>query len=123
MIRILRYVFLAAIGIVLVTVALANRAPVVLQALPDNMAAFSGFGWRIEVPLFLVIFASIVVGLLIGFVWEWFREHKHRAVASTSSRQVERLEQELAVMRDTKTVPQDDVLALLDDRRGSRKAG
>ena len=32
----------------------------------------------LELPLFLVIFGGIVAGLLIGFVWEWFREHKHR---------------------------------------------
>ncbi|NEX47880.1 DUF1049 domain-containing protein [Rhodobacter sp. ETT8] len=115
--RYLRYALLAVLAISLLTVALANRAPVTLKALPDDLAAFSGLGWQIELPLYLVIFASILVGVLIGFVWEWFREHKHRALASTKTREVSKLERELAVMRDTKPEPQDDVLALLDQRK------
>ena len=120
MIRVLRYVFLGLLAVVLVTVAMANRGPVVLKALPEDLAAFAGLGWRVEVPLFVVIFGGIVAGLLIGFVWEWLREHKHRASAAVNSRNVARLERELAVMQDTKGAPQDDVLALLAD---GRKAG
>lgn len=120
MLRKLRYLFLLALGLALLTVALANRGPVVLRLLPEGTGDFLGLGWAIEMPLFLVMFGGIVVGLLIGFVWEWLREHKHRAVASTSTRDVARLERELAMLRDAKGQPQDDVLALLDNRR---KAG
>jgi lipopolysaccharide assembly protein A len=117
MIRILRFVLLGLLAIVLLTVALANRSAVTLRALPDDLAAFAGLGWQLQVPLYAVIFASILAGVLIGFVWEWFREHKHRAVASTKSREVTKLERELAVMRDTKPEQQDDILALLDQRK------
>ena len=117
MIRTLRYVLLALLAIVLLTVALANRNLVTLRALPDDLAAFAGFGWQIELPLFAVIFASIIAGVLIGFVWEWFREHKYRAEATTKTREVSKLERELAVMRDTKPDQQDDVLALPDQRK------
>ena len=56
-------------------------------------------------------------GVLIGFVWEWFREHGHRVTASQKSREVTRLERELAVLKDSSSVPpQDDVLALLEKR-------
>ncbi len=120
MIRTLRYVFLGLLGLALLTVALANRTPVTLRVLPGDMAAFLGFGGAIDLPLFLVIFGGIVAGLLIGFVWEWFRERKHRSTASNKTREVSRLERELAVLRDTKDDPQDDVLALLD---APRKAG
>lgn len=117
MIRMLRYLLLALLAIVLVTIALANRDIVTVQVLPPNLAAFAGVEWQIGLPLYLVIFGGIVAGILIGFVWEWFREHKHRAAASTRSREVARLERELAVMRDTKGAPSDDVLALLDKRK------
>ena len=120
MIRTLRYVFLGILAIFLLTVALANRVPVNLRLLPDDLGAFLGLGGAVELPLFLVIFGGIVAGLLIGFVWEWFREGKHRSNASTKTREVSRLERELAVLRDTKDEPQDDVLALLDR---PRKAG
>lgn len=114
MIRSLRYLFLAALGLVLLTVALANRAPVTLKALPEDLAAFTGFTWQIELPLFMVIFGGIIAGLLIGFVWEWFREMKHRSTASRKTREVARLERELAVMKDSQSVPKDDILAILD---------
>ena len=114
MIRSLRYLFLAALGLVLLTVALANRAPVTLKAPPEDLAAFTGFAWQIELPLFMVIFGGIIAGLLIGFVWEWFREMKHRSTASRKTREVARLERELAVMKDSQSVPKDDILAILD---------
>ena len=114
MTRFLRYLLIAVLGISLLTVALANRPLVLVKALPDDLAAFLGVTWQMELPMFLVIFASIVAGLLIGFVWEWAREHKHRATASTKTREVSRLERELATMKDATSLPKDDILALLD---------
>lgn len=114
MIRYLRYLFLAAVALILLTVALANRAPVAVRLLPEDLAALTGLTWGMELPLFLIIFGGIIAGVLIGFVWEWFREMKHRSTASVKSREVARLERELAVLRDSTALPQDDVLALLD---------
>jgi lipopolysaccharide assembly protein A len=117
MIKSLRYVLLLILGMALLTVAMANRALVAVQVLPSDMAAFLGLNLQAEVPLFAVIFGGIVAGLLIGFVWEWLRETKHRTTASTKTREVSRLERELAVLRDEKQGPQDDVLALLERPR------
>ena len=117
MIRYLRLLLLAPLGLVMLTVALANRTSVPVRLLPDDMAALTGLTWAMELPLFLVIFASIIAGVLIGFVWEWFREHGHRATAAQKAREVVRLERELAVLKDsTSTPPRDEVLALLDKR-------
>jgi len=114
MIRYARYVFLVLLGLSLLTVAIANRAPVTLRAMPDDLSALVGVGGQIDVPLFLVIFGGIVSGLLIGFCWEWLREYKHRSAVSSKSRQVSKLERELAVLRDTRGAPADDVLAILE---------
>ena len=117
MIRYLRYIFLGLVGLGLLTVALANRAPVSVRLLPEDLAALTGLTWAMDLPLFLVIFGGIIVGVLIGFVWEWFREHGHRATASQKSREVARLERELAVLKDSTSVPpKDEVLALLEKR-------
>lgn len=120
MMRWLRWGLLGLLAIVLVTVALANRSLVTVRALPPDIAAFAGFGGAVEMPLFLVIYGGIIAGLLIGFVWEWFREMKHRATASAKTREADRLARELAAMRDAKGEVQDDVLAIVDARR---KAG
>ena len=117
MIRYFRYLCIALLAVFLLTVALANRTPVMLRALPDDLSALLGFGGQIELPLFLVIFGGIAVGLLIGFIWEWFREGKHRTTASRKTREASRLERELAVLRDDKAQPRDEVLALLEKPR------
>lgn len=115
MIRTLRLILLGLLGLVLLTLALANRAPVEVRLLPGDLAALTGLTWGMQLPLFLVIFAGILAGVLIGFVWEWFREHGHRATANQKSREVAKLERELAVLRDSTSVPpKDEVLALLD---------
>jgi uncharacterized integral membrane protein len=121
MLRYLRYATLAVLAMALVTVAIANRAPVLLNALPPDMGLFAGFNWSVELPLFLVIFGSVAVGLLVGFFLEWARETKHRSAASTRSREVARLERELARVKAEKAEPEDDVLALIEPPK--RRAG
>ena len=115
--RYIRYAFLALIAIVLVTVALANRQVVTLSSLPDGVAVIPGMGWMsgsLDLPLFLVIFIGIVAGLLIGFVWEWLREHKHRAEAARKQAEVRTLQRELKRTQVERDKDKDEVLALLD---------
>ena len=116
MLRFLRFLFLAILGIVLVAIATANRTPVTLRLVPEELDTFLGFSWSAEVPLFIAIYAGIVAGLAIGFVWEWFRESKHRAAASAHKREAGRLEREVQKLKDAKPAPDDDVIALLEGR-------
>lgn len=118
MIRILRYVFLALVAIGLMVFASANRNLVTLHLLPPDLGLLFQVDWQIEVPAFLLVFLGLVLGLLAGFTIEWLREHKHRRVASTKTRQVSKLERELAAMQDQTSLPQDDVLALLQKPKG-----
>lgn len=112
--RYLRYAFLAILGICLIAVALANREPVTLRLLTDELASLTGISTTLTLPLFLVIFGGIVAGVLIGFVWEWFREHKHRAEAVQQRREKEQLAKEVGRLRKKDADPQDEVLALLE---------
>jgi lipopolysaccharide assembly protein A len=114
MTRVLRYVLLAVLTIALLIIASANRALVTLHLLPADFAALFQMDWQIEVPVFLVLFFGIILGLFVGFTWEWLREHKHRRTASTKSREVGKLERELAALKDQSSLPDDDVLALLE---------
>ncbi|WP_319824485.1 LapA family protein [Thalassovita sp.] len=116
--RYIRYAFLAALGVVLITVALANRGMVTLTLLPEPLAGLAQVNYSVDLPLFVVIFGGIVAGLLIGFVWEWLREHKHRATAARKAREVHDLERQLK-REQRKAVDsgqQDEVLALLDQK-------
>lgn len=112
--RYLRYIFLIAVGFCLLVVALANRGAVSVQVVPDEIAARFFQPFQMELPLFVIIFGSIAVGLLIGFVWEWLREHKIRVDARHQKREKEKLARQVKGMKAEKAGGTDDVLALLD---------
>jgi uncharacterized membrane protein (DUF106 family) len=115
MIRYLRYAFLGSLGVVLVSVSLANRDFVTLRLMPDGLAALFGFNISGEVPLFAVVLGGITAGLVIGFVWEWLREYKHRRAAQDKSREVRALSREVTRLKDVQNKDKDEVLAILDE--------
>ena len=88
----IKYLFLAVIGAALVLLALANVEPVTLTVLPHNLAEWVNWNFDLRLPLFLVILGGILAGLLIGFVWEWFREHKQRAEAKAQRKDIQEKE-------------------------------
>lgn len=117
MLRYLKYFFVAFTGLVLLILALANRDAVPVRLMPADMGGLLGLNHVWNLPLFLVILGSVALGVLIGFVWEWLREMRIRQTARGKTREVSRLERELAVLRDQKEGPKDEVLALLESGR------
>ncbi|SFT35108.1 lipopolysaccharide assembly protein LapA domain-containing protein [Sedimentitalea nanhaiensis] len=113
--RYIRYAFLAILGIVLISVSLANRGLVTLKLMPDALAQLVGFNMTISLPLFVVVLGGIVAGLVIGFLWEWMREHKHRREAAEKSREVRKLERRVDRLKTEKHQGKDEVLAILDE--------
>lgn len=113
--RYFRYAFLGTLGIILISVSLANRGMVELKLVPEALAEMIGFNTGISLPLFLVVLGGIAVGLVVGFVWEWMREHKIRRDAGQKTRQVRNLERELTRLRGEKHQGKDEVLAILDE--------
>ncbi len=113
--RYIKYVLLAVIAVVLVCVSLANREMVALELLPVDLADLTGMNYAISLPLFVVIFGGVGVGLLIGFLWEWIREHKQRAEAAAQRREMDRMRREIKRLKADKHEGKDDVLALLDE--------
>lgn len=110
----IRYTFWGAVAVCLILVGLANRTPTVLKALPDAIATPLGLSPTIELPLFVVLFLGVAVGLLIGFLWEWLREYRIRSEARAKGREVDALKREIDRLKDEKNEGQDEVLALLD---------
>ena len=111
--RLIKYLILAILALGLVIVALANREPMTLQLLPAELSRLAGVQWEITLPIFIVILAAMLGGLALGFVWEWLREHKHRATAAIERRERQRLEQQVHKSA-VPAKPGDDVLAILD---------
>lgn len=115
MMRYFRYAFLGALGIVLISVSLANVQSVELKLMPDALAELLGFNVSTSLPLFLVVLGGVVAGLIIGFMWEWLREHKHRRDATVKKGEVRKLEREVKKLKKKQNEGKDDILALLDE--------
>lgn len=112
--RYIKYLFLSAVALALVLLALANREPVTLTVLPHDLAEWVNWNFVITLPLFLILVGGVVSGLLIGFVWEWFREHRQRADAKAQRKERDQLAREVESLRGATRQNQDDVLALLE---------
>lgn len=120
--RLIKYAFLAILAICLLTIAFANRGLVTLTLLPEEMGGFAGYNFSIEVPLYFVVFGGIAAGLLIGFIWEWLRETKHRNEASRQRTEARRLKREVELMKNRKAMEdgKDEIIALLEDQASVR---
>lgn len=112
----IRYSFWAVVGLILILVGLANREIVTVRAMPEALGDLFGISPDIRLPLFVVIFIGVGVGLTIGFLWEWVREYRIRSDARGKAREVESLRREVDQLRGAAAGAKsdDDVLALLE---------
>ncbi|WP_333712392.1 LapA family protein [Yoonia sp.] len=115
----IRYTFWAIIGLCLILIGLANRDIVTVRAMPEALGNLLGLSPDIQLPMFVVIFLGVGVGLMIGFLWEWVREHRIRVDARGKAREVESLRREVAQLRGAsgRSADGDDVLALLEQSK------
>lgn len=109
--RFIRMIFLAVLAIVLVVIAFANRGVVAVRLVPEELAwVFGGRDLSLNLPLFLVVLLALLVGMVLGLVWEWLRESQLRRESARRAFHLARLEREAR----PHVPPSDDVLALLE---------
>lgn len=117
--RFVTYLVLALIAIALVIVGFANRSIITLTLLPADLVPFTKYNVSYDLPLYVVVFGGIAVGLLLGFFWEWLREHKHRSEALAQRRERAMLAKEVEKLKADRKEGKDEVLALLEDGRAT----
>lgn len=111
--RLIRTLFLFCLATLLFLISIANSEKVTAYFLPENLMSLLGITIAINIPLFLIFFSGIFIGLIIGFVWEWLREYKFRAEANNFQKRLFRAETELSELH-AKENKKDDVLTLLE---------
>jgi uncharacterized integral membrane protein len=106
--RIVGWVVLVPLCLVMIVFALANRQLVVVNFnpfVPSEALTTPGVG----VPLFLVLFAVLLFGVLLGGIATWFAQAPHRRDERTYRREAERLTREVDAIRRTPSLTVDDL--------------
>ncbi|MBL8580955.1 MAG: DUF1049 domain-containing protein [Rhizobiaceae bacterium] len=82
--RIVIIVILIPLAIVLITLAVANRAPVAFTLDPFNPG---NPALTVQLPLFVLLFLALALGLIVGSVATWIRQGRYRKAARQWSRE------------------------------------
>jgi uncharacterized integral membrane protein len=90
-VRLSTIVVAVPLGVLAIGFAIANRQSVELSLDP--------FPWRIDLPLFTVLYGGVVIGLMIGVVAEWWRERRLRRAAREVRATAEALRRENATLK------------------------
>lgn len=96
MIRFLKALILLPIAILVVLLAVANRAPVTLSLDPFSQEAPE---FATQLPLFAVIFLAVMVGVLIGGTASWLAQGKNRKARRRFRREANQLRHETERLR------------------------
>jgi uncharacterized integral membrane protein len=82
--RVLLIVVVIPIAIVLIALAVANRGPVAFTLDPFNPG---NPALTLQMPLFVLLFVTLALGMIIGSVATWIRQGRYRKAARQWSRQ------------------------------------
>jgi uncharacterized integral membrane protein len=100
--RFMTVVVFIPLAIVLVALAVANRAPVAFTLDPFNPG---NPGLTVTLPLFIYLFGALALGLIVGSVATWFKQGHYRKLAR-------RREAELAAAPQRADKPESSTTAL-----------
>lgn len=103
MIRFIRLVFAAIIIVILLAFAFANRQWVTVSF--DPLSAPGNAAFALEVPLFVVVIASAMLGVVAGAVATWVSQGRHRRAARQSRVEADRLRAEAQQLKATRPAP------------------
>lgn len=98
--RILIVLVVVPIAVVLVALAVANRAPAAFTADPFNPG---NPALTVQMPLFFMLFGAMALGLVIGSLATWLKQGRYRRLARQRERDAQTL-RELQVSREAQSV-------------------
>ena len=100
--KIVTAVVLIPLGIVIVMFAVANREIITVSFDPFDSANPAS---AVRMPLFILIFVLVGLGILIGGIAAWLKQHKWRARARRAEADLRRLRAELDARRSLPAAP------------------
>lgn len=94
MMRFLKYLLLMPIVVAVLVIALGNRDMITLHLHPFRDGEVPDL--TLDVPVYLELLVTLMVGVLIGGFATWLEQGKHRAAARRARAEVKRLTAEAA---------------------------
>jgi uncharacterized integral membrane protein len=89
--RLIGFLVALPVGIALIVLAVANRAPVTLSLDPLARAASP---YTVTVPLFVALFLALMLGVVLGGMASWFAQGRHRRAERMFKREAQSLKAE-----------------------------
>ena len=97
MLQLLKAIILLPIALIVILLAIANRAPVVFSLDPFERGAPE---FAYSVPLYALLLGALLLGVLIGGTGAWFAAGRQRRRGRASRREVNRLKDETDRLRN-----------------------
>jgi uncharacterized integral membrane protein len=91
--KFLAWIVLAPIATIALLFAVANRGWVTVSLDPFSVAAPA---YAIDLPMFLVIFTALILGVIIGGISVWFGKMRWQMAAHRAEKELARLKAENA---------------------------
>jgi len=101
--RFMLIVVFVPLAVILVALAVANRSAVSFTLDPFNPGT-PGLTWQL--PLFVIIFAAIALGMVVGSVATWLKQGRYRKLARQRSQEAETLKQAATARVPAQSAPQ-----------------
>jgi uncharacterized integral membrane protein len=98
--KIVTAVIVVPLALILVAFAVANRQAVTVSLDPFSAADQA---YAATVPLFILIFVLVILGVIVGGIASWLRQAKWRRSARRLEADVRALHQELEILRRRQT--------------------
>ncbi len=94
--KIVTVIIVVPLALIIIAFAVANRQAVTLSFDPFSAASPA---YAATLPLFILIFVLVILGVIIGGVASWLRQAKWRRTAHRLDADVRALHQELEALR------------------------
>ena len=94
--RFLTLFVLLPVTVIVILLSVANRQDVAFSLDPIHGAAG---GWAVTAPLFAMLFATVIAGIVIGGVATWFGQARWRRAARAERAEADRLRTDVAQLR------------------------
>lgn len=110
----IRYLVLIIVGLTYFIFCFANQEIVTLSFLPQEFQINTKTTLSVDVPIFIVLSAGLLIGLILGFTLEWFRNLKSQRLRRKIANK-KKTERNTVVTRSPNGKSEDELLELLDD--------